>query len=251
MGAEVVPVANAAINHVGDDDMTTVLPRRVVVPFRNRRAPASDETKTFALPRSPLQPQPAAPAPETTRAPVAARAPAARAPSARTVRKSTPARSVILVLAAAIALWSIFALGILVGRTVRPHLAHAASTPPAGGLILSAAQPEPPVDALGSVASAESGEIARADSMEPIITLSPVKEHTAKRAHGTKKSAGHGLAAVSKRAVTKHDDARGAASPHAGAPAEADDSATDDADDLGAASAADELARAQLEAVMP
>ena len=88
--------------------------------------------------------------------------------------------------------------------------------------------------------------------MDPIITLSPVKEHTpAKRAHGTKKSAGHGLAAASKRTVTKHDDARGSTPARPGAPVEADDPASDDADDLGAASAADELARAQLEAVMP
>jgi hypothetical protein len=232
--------------------MTTVLARNVVIPFRGRRGPASDETKTFAMPRSPMRPQPApavTPSSPAPRAPLSV-GPPARSPSARPRRRST--RAVVLALASLVALWSIFALGILVGRSVRSHVAHVVSAPLAAA---TSASPSPASDPVASLPSVE-GEATAAKLDLPLITVGPMKDHAAARhAHGAKKSASHGVAtvaAVSKRVATKKDDAHGAASPRPAAPGEAAGDAADDVDDdLGAASAADELARAQLDAVMP
>jgi hypothetical protein len=264
--------ANAARKYAGDEeDMTTVLPRRVVVPFPNRRAPLTDApqslTPTVATPRAPAAPEPE-PAPSVSASPAPAPAPVAERitqPSSRRSRRLTGLTNPRVLAAGVGALGMIFGLGILVGHLVssRPAAAAVAIAPPSDAIVTTPtltieAKPSGQEDEAQPAAPADATEAAKPDSVDAeqtkpqiVVTFTPRKEHAAARRtpHAANASGSHTIivAAASKHVATKRPAALAAAPPATRAPGETAEPSAADAE---AANAADKLARAQLEAVM-
>jgi hypothetical protein len=210
--------SSAATRYTGDDDPTRFMARKVVIPFPEVAKRAEREER---------------PSPPSARAAVA---PAPR-PSwpVRAYAKSVLAGTAVLG-----AIWSVFMLGILVGREAPPSALEEPSAPPSAP---ATGDLEPT-----SVASeVDSPEVERAQdvAVAPAAAAAPRPFPRAAKSHG-----GHGVAVSSKR-VAKRPPPQSAPAPSpASSRAPAPESAAGDEDVLGAAAAADELARAQLEAVM-
>ena len=166
----------------------------------------------------------------------------------------------VLAILALGALTAIFAFGMLVGRLVTPDArvpVVAAVPTPGGDPAPPAGQPAAGPSEPAAVGSDDPSPTAVVDTTSPrsspeierskeqaVASLNPTRTPAKRGAHGGKRSAGHPLAPTKKPIPSKP----GASAPAPKGSDEEDDG--DGADDLSAASAVDELARAQLEAVM-
>jgi hypothetical protein len=217
---------------------------------RRSAAPSPGAATVVERSAEPLEPAPASLAPTAI---------SAESPPRPEVRQfANPGTLTILGLGA---LAAIFALGMLVGREVTsdpPRPAAVAAAPPAADPITAIVAPavgeanisvEEARPTVAPAAKPTSIELDRPKE-QAVVTLDPVKPPPRRATHSTRRSGEHPVAAGSKR-VGGGKPGGGSPVPAASVPrAPTDADPPDQGDDLNAASAADELARAQLEAVM-